>query len=65
MKDEILIELARRWEEECKTKNAMVIDAIGESYARGYRECKRECADSLKTLVSIFGGESNHSMMKP
>ena len=58
MKDAILIELAARWEFEAEmpeaiddSDNAKEVNAK----AQGYRECKRECADALRTLVSILG----------
>jgi hypothetical protein len=58
MKDAILIELAARWELEAKTPEAIDgSDSAKEANAKaqGHRECKRECADVLRTLVSILG----------
>lgn len=61
MKDVILIELAARWDrdaispqvedgsEEAKIRNAV---------SRGERQAKRECADTLRTLVQMLGGEN-------
>jgi hypothetical protein len=58
MKDSIILELCRRWEqaaiapeytvgnEEAKIQNAIDL---------GRRECYRECSDTLRTLVSLIG----------
>lgn len=58
MKDEILLELAKRWETEADTyihisDNKTEIAQL--SLEQGNREAKRECADTLRTLVNIFG----------
>jgi len=58
MKDEILIELADRWDREANIN--LAIDAseeakVGNALAQGHRECKRECADALRVLVSLLG----------
>lgn len=60
MKDAILLELARRWDldavsPDCEdgSPEARYINGI----ASGRRETKRECADTLRTLVGILGDE--------
>lgn len=58
MKDSILLELAARWERDAKTPE--ITDgsqeaAIENAVARGHRECKRECADTIRTLISVLG----------
>lgn len=58
MKDAILLELATRWEREAKTpeiENGSDEAKIPNAVARGHRECKRECADALRMLVSVIG----------
>jgi hypothetical protein len=58
MKDEILLELATRWEWEAETPQCMdgSEDAkITNAVAVGNREAKRECADTLRTLISMLG----------
>jgi len=60
MKDAILLELAKRWEEDAKPPKAQdgSPDAeISNAVERGHRECKRECADALRMLVSVLGGK--------
>ena len=59
MKDAILLELAARWEEDAKP-NGMVEDGSPENAENrfrnaGMRETKRECADTIRTLVKIMG----------
>ena len=58
MKDDILLELASRWEREANDN--IPVDgspeaAISNAVERGHRECKRECADTIRTLVSVLG----------
>jgi hypothetical protein len=58
MKDTVLLELATRWENDAKPPE--VQDGADEAKIRnaidkGHRECKRECADTLRTLVKILG----------
>ena len=58
MKDVILLELAKRWEKEAE--EAVNSDGSLEAnrranITRGRRECKRECADTLRLLVSALG----------
>lgn len=58
MKDAILLELARRWDADAVTPETMsgAEDAkIGNAVDKGRREAKRECADTLRSLVSIIG----------
>jgi hypothetical protein len=58
MKDAVLMELAHRWEmdarePECEdgSKEAERGNAISE----GIRQGKRECADTLRELISLIG----------
>jgi len=59
MKEVILIELANRWENESKIKDESPLIEGSDNReifkSIGYRECKRECADTIKTLISILG----------
>ena len=61
MKDIIVLELANRWEQDATSpriadgsKEAEITNAV----ARGRREAKRECADTLRQLVSVLGDGS-------
>lgn len=62
MKDAILIELAKRWEDESKVEvTCCLIDGDDNREifkGIGYRECKRECADTIKTLISMLGDKN-------
>jgi len=58
MNDATLLELADRWDKESETPEttdgsdeAKVPNAVDQ----GHRECKRECADTLRTLIEILG----------
>lgn len=58
MKSSILLELAKRWEQDavepqCQdgAPSAQEFNAI----AKGERQAKRECADALKMLVQLLG----------
>ena len=58
MKKEILLELANKWmqdgevpKEEDGSEQAKIPNAI----AQGQREYKRECADALRTIVTLLG----------
>lgn len=58
MKNDILIELARRWEEEadknfCRSHANNEIDFNSED--EGIRKTLRGCADTLRMLVDILG----------
>jgi len=59
MKDEILLELANKWMRDADPKNQVEDGSddakIGNAVSRGHRECKRECADTLRSLVAILG----------
>ena len=58
MKDAILLELASRWEQESKTpecQDGSPEAEISNAKSSGRRECKRECADTLRTLISMIG----------
>ena len=58
MKDAVLLELATRWDKEAKSpecQNGSKEAEIGNAKAEGGRETKRECADTLRTLVGMLG----------
>ena len=62
MNPEVLLELAKRWEADAKPPDTMEASEEGncdhakqEGKAQGEREAKRECADTLRTLVSMLG----------
>ena len=60
MKDSILLELARRWDQEAATP--LVQDGspeaqLGNALAKGRREGKRECADALRILIELLGSK--------
>lgn len=60
MKDAVLLELAARWERDAITpdcQDGSPEAEIPNAKAEGHRECKRECADTLRALVDMFGGE--------
>lgn len=56
MKNEILLELAKKWE--CQAEESLQSLSTGarekDNLDKGRREGKRECADSLRTLVQLF-----------
>lgn len=61
MKDVILLELARRWDldavpPDCEDGSPEAQRSNG--IAEGRREAKRECADTLRTLVSLLASEA-------
>ncbi len=60
MKDEVLMELVKRWERESVepqtmdgSESAKILNAV----ARGERQAKRECADALRLLVQLLGDD--------
>ncbi len=59
MKDAVLLELANRWENEADPKDSVEDGSPnaqrGNDIVKGHRECKRECADTIKMLVSLIG----------
>lgn len=58
MKALILLELAKRWEldaVEPEVQNGSDEAKIANAVAKGERQAKRECADSLRMLVSLLG----------
>ena len=62
MKNAVLNELISRWEYEAignQVEDGSDSDDAKISRARNaaYRECKRECADALRTLIQILPGE--------
>lgn len=64
MKSEILLELATRWEHEAKESLLIKPDNKHmnehDHVAKGAREAKRECADTLRTLVQLFPNIPEH-----
>lgn len=59
MKDAILLELAARWERDAKTPQCEDGDPraqLTNAEYKGERQAKRECADTLRTLVQMLGG---------
>lgn len=50
MKDIVLLELANRWDLDAADPNEE-----GNNVKRGAQEAKRECADTLRTLVGLLG----------
>jgi hypothetical protein len=58
MNKEVLLELAARWERDARplgAEDGSEEARIGNAVAQGHRECKRECADTLRTLVQMLG----------
>lgn len=56
MNPEILLELAKRWEQDANPGGQTEAeDAAKAEYNRGCRETKRECADALRSLVQLLG----------
>ena len=58
MKDAVLLELAERWEREAvepDCQDGSDEAKIPNAKAQERRECKRECADTLRTLVDMLG----------
>jgi hypothetical protein len=58
MKNSVLEELVRRWHSDAKepefidgSNNALVSNAV----AKGERQAKRECADTILRLIEILG----------
>lgn len=57
MKKEVLFELAARWELESVTPEYQDVSQeaiIPNAEAKGYRECKRECANTLLMLINLL-----------
>ena len=66
MKDLILLELARRWELDAETprcEDGATGAQISNAKKQGIREGKRECADGLRMLIGIFGGETQDQVL--
>lgn len=58
MKSLILLELAKRWEEDAVEPQCQDASPSAQEFnaiAKGERQAKRECADTLRMLVSILG----------
>ena len=54
----LLLELAKRWDQDAKEpemQDGSEKAKIGNAKRQGYRECKRECADTLRTLIEMLG----------
>lgn len=58
MNEYVLFELAKRWDAEavapqCEdgSERALIDNAV----AKGERQAKRECADTLRTLIAMLG----------
>lgn len=66
MKNDILIELAKRWEHEAEPPSDRQAYPDGEGGARlcgqhtGERETLRRCADTIRTLVNMFPDRSEN-----
>ena len=59
MKDAILMELATRWDADARVPDCMDGSpeaTVPNAIDRGRRETKRECADALRMLVGLLGG---------
>ena len=62
MKDAILLELAARWERDAvapQCEDGSPDAQRGNNIAQGRREGKRECADALRSLVQLLGGNDH------
>ena len=58
MKDAILLELANRWDADARhpqAEDGSEEARLGNAVRKGMREAKRECADALRSLVSLIG----------
>lgn len=61
MKDAVLLELAARWERDAKSPEVAEVisndpqDIERRARDRGARMTKRECADTLRSLVALLG----------
>lgn len=56
MNDNVLLELANRWRDDASNLNDT---GVVDLKTLGHREAKRECADTLRMLVSILGSKHN------
>lgn len=57
------MELARRWDQDAIPPECEDGSEEGQRQAliaKGQREAKRECADTLRTLVSLLGDKENN-----
>jgi hypothetical protein len=58
MNDAVLLELARRWENDAKTPDVQIAagtESVPQAISKCERRVKRECADTLRMLVSMLG----------
>lgn len=68
MKDSVLIELAKRWENDAITpecQDGSPEAAIGNAEAHGRRQGFRECADALRMLVGLLGSKEDDDRIAP
>ena len=66
MKDAVLMELASRWERDAmapECQDGSPEAAIRNAEAHGRRQGLRECADGLRMLVQLLGGENSPQPM--
>lgn len=66
MKDAVLLELAARWEREAvepQCEDGSPEAAIGNAKAHGRRQGLRECADALRMLIRLLGGQDTPEPM--
>lgn len=64
MKDAILLELAKKWEQDAKApqcEDGSPEAQRGNYISQGRREGKRECADAIRMLVQLLGGNRYES----
>jgi len=62
MKDAVLIGLAERWKAEAETPETVggsEDTAVSDAIKQGDRRTKRECAETLLTLVRLLGDVEN------
>ena len=64
MKDAVLLELARRWDNDAQQpqcENGADDAQIANAIAKGERQAKRACADALRALVGMLGNDHEQS----
>ena len=58
MKNEVLLELAARWENDAiepNTQDGSEDAKMPNAVQKGIREGKRECADGLRSIIDLIG----------
>jgi len=68
MKDSVLIELAKKWEDEARTpqcQDGSPGAEIGNAEAHGRRQGLRMCADALRMLVDLLGSKNEDDRFDP